>query len=69
MAATQIATIAMMTNQTPVRPHICGLYDGTSNGNSQHRHEDRGAIAYAVKRLLALLIKSKGAARCKMSAA
>jgi hypothetical protein len=43
MAATQIATIATMTNQTPARPHICVLYDGTRNGNSQHRHEDRGA--------------------------
>ena len=57
----------MMTNQTLTRPHICVLYDGTSKGNSQHRH-DRGAIARAVERLLALLIKSEGAERGKMSA-
>jgi hypothetical protein len=29
----------MMTNQTPTRPHICVLYDGTSNGNSHHRRK------------------------------
>jgi hypothetical protein len=58
----------MMTNQIPARPHICVLYDGTSNGNSQHRHEDRGAIARALERILALLVKSEGAERRKMSA-
>ena len=35
----QIAIIAMMTNQTPTRPHICVLYDGTRNGNSHHRRK------------------------------
>ena len=57
----------MMTNQIPTRPHICVLYDGTSDGNSHHRRKT-GAIAHAVERLLALLIKSEGAKRRKMSA-
>jgi hypothetical protein len=57
----------MMTNQILTRPHICLLYDGTSKGNSQHRH-DRGAIARAVERLLGAADQKQGAERGKTPA-
>jgi|KBSMisStandDraft_5_1062788.scaffolds.fasta_scaffold153382_3 hypothetical protein len=57
----------MMTNQILTRPHICLLYDGTSKGNSQHRH-DRGASRVQWNGYQALLIKSEGAERGKTPA-